>query len=161
MKIRTRIIGGGVVTLACLGGGLGLAGSGYGKPERPEEIVLVGTIVDLQSYMTEEFTSDDPVKSTRAAIRAGVPAALETDEGLVVIGMGNKNPARKLVPLAYREVELTGRLYDEEGFEYIDMSAVRPIDGEDTERTPDRRGGEESGEDEAQEASGADQDDEE
>jgi hypothetical protein len=114
-----------------------LAGSSrYGSDPKPEEMTLVGTVVDLHSYMTGKHSSNDEIKSTRDAIRAGVPVALETEEGLVVIGTGNKGPGRKLMPFAGREVELTGKLYEEDGFEYIDMESVEAIDddGDDDER---------------------------
>lgn len=95
------------------------------KNNQPEEVTLVGLVVDLQTYMTEKCANDDFQKCTRDNIRGGVPAALETEDGLIVVGMGDKGPARLLVPLAYQNAEVTGKLYDREGFLYLDMSAAK------------------------------------
>lgn len=97
------------------------------QQSKPEEVVIVGRIVDLYSYMSGETASDDPVKDTRDNLRSGVPAGLEIEDGIVVIGMGKQNPARKLLPLAYKEVELTGKLYDKDGILYVDMQEVKSV----------------------------------
>lgn len=97
---------------------------------KPEEVVIVGRVVDLYSYMSGEAASDDPVKETRDNLRSGVPAGLEIEDGIVVIGMGKQNPARKLLPLAYKEVELTGKLYDKDGILYVDMQEVKAVGAE-------------------------------
>lgn len=94
---------------------------------KPEEVVIVGRVVDLYSYMSGDTASDDPVKETRDNLRSGVPAGLEIEDGIVVIGMGKQNPARKLLPLAYKEVELTGKLYDKDGILYVDMQEVKAV----------------------------------
>ena len=122
-----------VIAAAITASTLLASGGRFGSDPKPEEMTLVGTVVDLHSYMTGKHSSDDERKSTRDSIRAGVPAALETEEGLVIIGTGNKGPGRKLLPFALREVELTGTLYEEDGFEYIDMESIRAVDDEDEE----------------------------
>lgn len=104
------------------------------RPARPEEVIIIGRIVDLQSYFSGEYASDDPTRETRDNIRAGVPAGLEIDDGVVVIGMGKQNPARKLLPLAYQEVELTGKLYEVDGLLYVDMQDVKSVGGEEPAR---------------------------
>lgn len=98
---------------------------GRPKQPKPEEVTLVGLVVDLQSYMTEKCSNDDYTKCTRDNIRGGVPAALETDDGLVIVGMGDKGPARLLVPLAYQNAEVTGVLYEQDGLMYIDMKSAK------------------------------------
>ena len=103
-----------------------------GSP-RPEEVTLVGLVVDLQTYMTEKCPNDDFAKCTRDNIRGGVPAALDTEDGLIIIGMGDKGPARLLVPLAYQNAEVTGKLYDRDGFFYLDMSAAKVYKDESEE----------------------------
>lgn len=95
------------------------------KNNKPEDVTLVGLVVDLQTYMTEKCANDDYPKCTRDNIRGGVPAALETEDGLIVVGMGDKGPARLLVPLAYQNAEVTGKLYDRDGFLYLDMTAAK------------------------------------
>jgi hypothetical protein len=99
-----------------------------GRPRnspKPEDVTLVGLVVDLQTYMTEKCANDDFVKCTRDNIRGGVPVALETEDGLVIVGMGDKGPARLLVPLAYQNAEVSGKLYDRDGVLYLDMSAAK------------------------------------
>jgi len=127
------------------------------KP-KAEEMVLVGTVVDLHSYMSGKYKSDDKAKSTRESIQAGVPAVLETEEGPVLIGTGDKSPARKLLPFAFREVELTGMLYEKDGLEYVDMESIRGVEEEgsqedrlDGRREPGETKGEGAGEAEGEE----------
>lgn len=102
-----------------------LVAVGRPKTPKPEEVTLVGLVVDLQTYMTEKCPNDDFAKCTRDNIRGGVPAALETEDGLIIVGMGDKGPARLLVPLAYQNAEVTGKLYDRDGFLYLDMNAAK------------------------------------
>jgi len=116
-----------------------------GRPRnqpKPEDVTLIGLVVDLQTYMTEKCANEDFVKCTRDNIRGGVPTALETDDGLVMIGMGDKGPARLLVPLAYQNAEVTGKLYDREGVLYLDMTAAKVYkeesEEEEEEHAPER-----------------------
>lgn len=102
------------------------------EPVTPElkgkEVVLVGTIVDLQCYMTGQPQGKDPAGCARDCIRAGVPAALETKDGLVVIGMGTAGPAKKIVEHALAVVEIKGKLYEKGGLRYIDLRSVEPAE---------------------------------
>ena len=116
-----------------------------GRPRnqpKPEEVTLVGLVVDLQTYMTEKCPNDDFAKCTRDNVRGGVPAALETEDGLVIIGMGDKGPARLLVPLAYQNAEVTGTLYDRDGLLYLDMKSAKVYkeesEEEEEEHAPER-----------------------
>lgn len=106
--------------------------------KRPEDVALTGRIVDLHSYMTGKFASSDAVRSTRACLQSGVPAAIETREGLIVIGQGPKGPRAVLARLAHAQVELKGRLYERGGLRYIDMVDAKVIraadEGSDEER---------------------------
>jgi len=97
---------------------------------KPEDVIIIGRVVDLHTYMSGQYASDDPAKETRDNLRTGVPAGLEIEDGVIVIGMGKQNPARKLLALAYRDVELTGKLYDKDGLLYVDMQEVRPVEAE-------------------------------
>jgi len=97
------------------------------KKRAPREVTLTGKVVDLHCYMTERFPSADAVKCTRECIRAGVPAALETDDGLIIIGKGPKGPARDIAPLALQDVELKGRLYERHGLRYIDVISAKAV----------------------------------
>jgi hypothetical protein len=95
------------------------------QSEQGKEVTLAGKLVDLQSYMTGQYSTKDPVESTRRCIRAGVPAALETDDGLVIVGMGYRGPARELARHGMATVELKGRLYEKHGVKYIDVTLAK------------------------------------
>jgi hypothetical protein len=95
------------------------------KNPPPRDVTLTGKIVDLQSFMTGKFASSDKAKCTRDSIRGGVPAALETKDGLVVIGEGTKGAARTIAPLAFQDAELKGKLYEKHGVRYIDITSAK------------------------------------
>lgn len=103
-----------------------------GEP-RGQETVMTGRLVDLQSFMTGKHPGGDPRRSSQEAIRAGVPAALETEDGMIVIGMGERGPARMLSPLALQQVELKGRLYEKEGLTYLDLISAKAVKEEKEE----------------------------
>ena len=90
----------------------------------PKTTTLTGRIVDLRCYMTNEYPSADHAKCTTDSIKAGVPAALETSTGLVMLGQGMKGIGDKLVPLAWQHVEVKGKLYEHHGLKYIDFTSV-------------------------------------
>jgi len=113
------------VTIICLGLASVLYASGdRDKGAAPRDVTMVGKVVDLQSFMTGKYESSDQVKSTRDSIRAGVPAALETEEGIVILGQGMKGAARTLTPLAFQVVEAKGKLYEKHGLKYLDLSSA-------------------------------------
>ena len=97
------------------------------KNPPPRDVTLTGKIVDLHSFMTDKFESSDKVESTRNNIYEGVPAALETEEGLVLIGQGGKGAARTLAPLAFQAAELKGKLYEKNGLRYIDITSANAV----------------------------------
>lgn len=92
-----------------------------------KEVTLEGRIVDLQCFMSEKFASSDHAKCTADCIRAGVPAAIETNSGLVMIGMGTKSPSAQLVPFALEKAKITGKLYDRDGVRYVDMAKIEKV----------------------------------
>lgn len=96
-----------------------------GKTPPPRDVTLTGKIVDLQSFMTGQFKSSDHKRCTQDCIRAGVPAAIQTDDGIVIIGEGTKGPQRTIMPLAFRQAELKGKLYEREGMFYIDITSAK------------------------------------
>jgi len=121
----------------------------------PRDVTLTGKIVDLHSFMTDSSDSTDNAKTTRERILAGVPAAIETDEGLVVIGEGSRSASRTLAPLASQTAELTGTLYEKHGLRYIDVvsakaagSKMAPEEDEEDEGAPDEGDDEDEDEDE-------------
>lgn len=103
------------------------AGDERGQKPAPREVTLTGRVVDLHNYMTEKFPSADKVKCTRECLSVGVPAALETDDGLVIIGKGPKGPARDMAPLALQNAELKGKLYERHGLRYIDVISAKAV----------------------------------
>jgi hypothetical protein len=115
------------VVVGVLGVGLMIAAAleaGDRNPTKPRDVILTGQVVDLQNFMTGTFPSSDHVKCTAECLRAGVPAALVTEDGLVIIGEGAKGPARTITEFAMAEVEMQGKLYERHGIRYIDMTAV-------------------------------------
>ena len=109
-----------VVVMAAMAAGPGSKGE-----KKPRDVTVTGKVVDLHSYMTGKFASDDPARSTRACIQAGVATAVETADGLIIVGQGLKGPRKTLARLAYQSVELKGRLYERGGLRYIDMSDAK------------------------------------
>jgi hypothetical protein len=59
-----------------------------------KDVVVTGRVIDLHCFMTGQMPSSDPVRCTTDCIRAGVPAALESDTGLFVLGQGVTGPAK-------------------------------------------------------------------
>ena len=128
------------VAAAVAGASALFAGPDRKKPVKPEDVTLIGKIVDLQTFMTGKYTNPVPVRTTQECIRQGVPAALETEKGLIVIGMGERGPSRALIPLANKRVEVKGTLYEKDGLQYIDMVSATLVkekeeaeEGEDAE----------------------------
>ncbi|MEK6677338.1 MAG: hypothetical protein AABZ47_17010 [Planctomycetota bacterium] len=129
MNRRVRLMG-----VAALGlSAVVLTASLRAGPERsktataPREVNLVGKITDLHSYMTAKPGTAASAKVAQQAIRSGVPAVIETEDGIVLVGQGEKGPMRTLLPFAGRDAELKGRLYEKDGLRYIDIvTASRP-----------------------------------
>ena len=121
---RTVVIAAGVMAAALFTSVL-MAGGDRDKVPPPRDVTLTGKIVDLQSFMTDKFESSDHVKCTQRCIQAGVPTALETEDGLIIIGEGPKGPARTIAPLAFQYAELKGKLYERKGVKYIDIKSVK------------------------------------
>ena len=86
--------------------------------------ILAGKIVDLYTYLTGQTPPKGKLKSPAQLIRNGVPAGLETDKGLVIIGAGRKVTPRTIAKHAGKKVELKGRLYEKAGLKYIDVEAI-------------------------------------
>jgi hypothetical protein len=100
------------------------------QPTKPpqmqeKEVTLTGKLVDLQCYMTGKYPTKDEAECARNCLRAGVPAALETDKGLVIVGMGYRGPGHALAQHAMATVELKGKLYEKQGVKYMDVASVK------------------------------------
>lgn len=114
----------------------GPAGKPPGKPQvksprepasMGQQVTLKGRIIDLHGFMTGQFPSADHAKSTADNIRAGVPAAIETPQGIVLLGEGANGAAAKLAPLGMQQAELRGKLYEKHGLKYLEIESAAPM----------------------------------
>lgn len=96
------------------------------RSTQPQEVTLSGQVVDLQCYMTGKFIGKDPEVDSRNCIRRGVPAALETENGLIVLGLAKGNSS-KLAPHAMELVELRGMLYEKRGVKYLEVASIKKL----------------------------------
>jgi hypothetical protein len=90
-----------------------------------KEVTLTGKVVDLHCFMTGSQPTKDVVKCTRECLRDGVPAALEVDGGLVLLGKGLRGIGRELTRHAQDTVEIKGKLYEKHGLKYVDVASVK------------------------------------
>ena len=132
MKTRLATLGSLAAIAVVAASSLLLAGNRK-RPTKSEDVTVTGTLVDLQSYMTGKPGAGDPKRTAQQAIRSGVPAALETEDGLIVVGMGDQGPGRLLIPLVLQQVELKGKLYEKEGLHYIDITSAEIVKEEEPE----------------------------
>lgn len=133
MKKQRSMVIAAVVAGAVLFTSVLMAGGDRDKVPPPRDVKLTGKIVDLQSFMTGKFESTDHIKCTERCIQAGVPAALETEDGIIIIGEGPRGPARTLAPLAFRHAELKGKLYERHGIKYLDLESAKVIKDPESE----------------------------
>lgn len=108
----------------------------------PREVTMTGHVVSVHAFMTGQYASPDQAKSTADNIRAGVPAALETPTGLILLGQGTTGVGRTLIPLAFQEVEVHGKLYEKGGLKYIDIASVEAVEVEEEEEEEEEAEGE-------------------
>jgi|GEM_PF-1634535 len=116
--------------LACLGVGIAAMAVAAGERDRAKtrELTVTGTVVDLHSFMTGKYQSSDKAACTRECIRSGVPAALETKDGLFILGQGPKGPMKTLAKLAFQEIEVKGTVHERNGIRYLDIADAKPVD---------------------------------
>ena len=113
-----------------------------GGERPPREVTMTGRVVSVHAYMTGQFASPDQAKSTADNLRAGVPAALETPTGLVVLGQGTAGAGKTLIPLAFQDVEVQGKLYEKGGVKYLDITSAEAVEKDDGDDDPDEGDGE-------------------
>jgi len=97
---------------------------GTSKDKQGVEVTMTGRVVDLNSFMTGEWASEDHARCTADCIRNGVPAALDTTTELVILGRGISGPGKALVPLAFEQVEVRGKLFEKNGTKYLDITSI-------------------------------------
>ena len=95
-----------------------------GQPGAGQQLTITGRIVDLHGYMTGQFPSADHAKCTADSIRQGVPAGIETSAGLIILGQGPASAAKKIMPFAFQDVEVTGKLYTKGNVKYLDLVSI-------------------------------------
>ncbi|MBI1826543.1 MAG: hypothetical protein HY287_00780 [Planctomycetes bacterium] len=117
-----------IVVVIAIAGSLGVAGPKK-RETRGLDTTVKGKLVDVHSFMTGKTQGDDPVRAAQDSFRAGAAAAVETPEGLVILGSGDKGPSRMIIPLALQQVEAKGKLYEKGGLKYLDMSAIQAMHG--------------------------------
>lgn len=116
---------------------LAAGGTLLGAPQRKRDVrgretTIHGRLGDIHSFMTGKVNGDNPTKATQDSFRAGAAAVVETEEGVVVLGSGDKGPARLIVPLAMQHVEVKGKLYERGGMRYMDMASIQVRHGDET-----------------------------
>jgi len=106
----------------------------------PREVTMTGRVVSVHAFMTGQPASPDQAKSTADNLRSGVPAALDTPTGLILLGQGATGVGRTLIPLAFQEVEVHGKLYEKGGLKYIDIASVEAVAVEEEEEEDEKDG---------------------
>ena len=91
-----------------------------------KETTISGVVVDLHCFMTGEYPTADKAKCTADCIKAGVPAAIETAHGLVIVSQGAKGAASLLASHAQKKVDAKGHLHEKGGVKYMDLISVTP-----------------------------------
>jgi hypothetical protein len=97
-----------------------------GQPEmQGREATLTGKIVDLHCVMAGAPKEKDAAKCTAKCLKEGVPAALETEQGLVLLGKGMDGFGREASRHALAMVEVKGKLYEKHGLKYLDVRSIK------------------------------------
>ena len=74
--------------------------------------------------------------ATRACTRTVTPT------GLVVLGQGTAGAGKTLIPLAFQDVEVQGKLYEKGGVKYLDITSAEAVEKDDGDDDPDEGDGE-------------------
>jgi len=100
---------------------------GTSKNTQGREVTMTGRVVDLNSFMTGEYASEDHAMCTADCIRNGVPAGLETNTDLIILGKGMTGPDKVVLPLAFEQVEVRGKLFEKSGVKYLDIISITKV----------------------------------
>ncbi|MGD2111195.1 MAG: hypothetical protein PVI86_17595 [Phycisphaerae bacterium] len=95
------------------------------RSKQGKEVTVTGRVVDLHGYMTGKYESVDRAKCTADCIRNGVPAGVETESEMLLLGQGSRSAAKTLEPLAFQEAEIRGTLYEKNGVKYLDVISAK------------------------------------
>jgi hypothetical protein len=113
-------------------------GQAAAPPPAAKEVTLTGKLGDLHCFMVGmPATEKDPVKCAKECIEKGIPAVLETDKGIVILGKGLEGGAKLFAPLAGQQIEAKGKVYEKAGVKYMDVTEIKKAGGEKpTEKPP-------------------------
>jgi hypothetical protein len=125
MKVKSAVIVGSLALIALASFQPVFRARASHRSSSNREASVRGYVVDLYSYMTETDDDDEAVKTSRKLIRSGVPVALLTDDGLVILGQGKQGPARLVETFAHKTIWAKGRLYQKDGLQYLDIRSVK------------------------------------
>lgn len=110
-----------------------------GKPT-----VVEGKLVDLHEFMTspESSRQDRKQRETpqeragreRPNVRPNGTCALESDQGLIILGDATGSQAMKSTGHVGQTVKVSGKLYEKSGVKYLEVESVRPSDEPGNER---------------------------
>ncbi len=104
-------------------GTLGLADETKSDPQG-EEVAVAGKIVDLQCSLSGQYPSADKQECAKDCIASGVPAALDTAEGLIILGTRNRELQREIAQHAHKDVEVKGTMFRRGELKYLDITSV-------------------------------------
>lgn len=97
------------------------------KAPEPKTTTIEGKIVDIYCATTGHYASTDHAKCSADCIRAGVPAAIETTNGMIILGDGMKSASAKLATMAHEHAKITGKLYEKNGVKYFDIEKIEKV----------------------------------
>ncbi len=93
-------------------------------PPAGKDVTMVGRLVDLHCFMVGMGASkEDPAKCAADCLKAGVPAALDTPTGLIILCKGMKGMG-EFAAMAHQEVEVKGKMYEKGGVKYVDVVSL-------------------------------------
>jgi hypothetical protein len=106
-------------------------------PPAAKEVTLTGKLTDLHCFMAGcPATEKDPVKCAKECIEKGVPAVLEVEKGIVILGKGMEGGAKLFAPLAGQQVEVKGKVYEKAGVKYMDVVEAKKAGEKAPEKAP-------------------------
>lgn len=95
-------------------------------PPPAKEVTIAGKLVDLHCLMAGCPAKEDPAKCFVECVKNGVPVAVETPTGLVILG-NMKGIGKMVEPLALQNVEAKGKLYEKHGVKYLDLLSIQKV----------------------------------
>ena len=126
--VLMAVISIGVVGISALN-----ATAGEEEKAKTRDATLTGTITDLHSYMTGQSSEGDDASLVRKRFRGGVPMILQTDDGPVILGQGDKRPGAVIMRHVFQQVQVSGKLHEKRGLRYLDIevASVKAVAAED------------------------------